>query len=92
MAVKPRQQTYTGKSGVEYTLQYPGARGKAQIIDNAQDKNGKFSLVKLQEELMKHVIVNPKVNWDYLDSEEGMQDADGLIKAATEFLMPSSEE
>lgn len=88
MAIKPTQTQFTAPSGVVYTLQHPGARAKARIIDASTGKTGNFSLEKLNEQMFQHVIVEPKVNWAYFDeNENGIQDYDALIEEATNFLM-----
>lgn len=94
MAIKPLQKEIKGPSGTKYTLQNPGARIKTRIIDNSSDKNNKFLLEKLNEQLFANVIVDPKVSWDYFEqTAEGQQDYDMVIAEAQNFLMgPSAKE
>lgn len=68
---------------VEYTLQHPGTRAYAQIQDRIQMENGSPSNEKLSEEVFKHVIVQPKVDFDYFDEHEGYEE---LMKEAFTFL------
>ncbi|MFQ6391347.1 hypothetical protein ACLNAR_26545 [Priestia aryabhattai] len=77
--------------GIDYTLQFPGHREKTRIIDRCTTETGAFSNEKMAEELFAHVIVNPKVDWDYFDGneEKGIEPHDGydeLIKEASTFL------
>ena len=77
--------------GVEYTLQHPGHREAARIDDRIQLQGGMVSTEKYAEELFKHVIVDPKVSWEYFDGneEKGIEAHDGydeLIKEASSFL------
>jgi hypothetical protein len=77
--------------GVVYTLQYPGARERMRIQDRAQLEGGRMSSEKLAEELFKHVIVDPKVSWDYFDGndEKGIEPHEGLdelLEEAMNFL------
>ncbi len=77
--------------GVDYTLQFPGHREKTRIIDRCSTETGGFSNEKMAEELFQHVIVDPKVDWDYFDGneEKGIEAHDGydeLIKEASTFL------
>lgn len=69
--------------GTEYTLQHPGTRAYTQIQDRIQREGGKMSSEKLAEELFKHVIVEPKVDFDYFDEHDGF---DEVIEEAMTFL------
>ncbi|MED3888143.1 hypothetical protein [Priestia aryabhattai] len=77
--------------GVEYTLQFPGHREQVRIQDRCTTDRGTFSSEKMAEELFKHVIVDPKVDWEYFDGneEKGIEPKDGfneLFTAASTFL------
>lgn len=91
MATKLGAQKIVEVEGIEYTLQHPGHRENARIQDRIQMGEGKVSTEKYYEELMKHVIVSPKVNWDYFEGNEkkGIEAVDGfeeLMKEAGDFL------
>ncbi|TES45655.1 hypothetical protein [Shouchella lehensis] len=59
---------------VVYTLQHPGVLKATEIIDaTILDGSGKTSIKTMYDEYMKHVIVNPKTNWDYWEEHEGLQ-------------------
>lgn len=68
---------------VEYTFQHPGSKEWAKIQDRMIGDNGFVSAEKSSEELFKHVIVDPKVGWDYFDEHDGMEQ---VIKEAMTFL------
>ncbi|MED3932966.1 hypothetical protein [Priestia megaterium] len=91
MATKLGTQKEVTIEGVTYTLQHPGQRGFTEIQDRCQMSEGRFSSKKFSEEIFKHVVVDPKVSWDYFDGneEKGIEAKDGyneLIKAASNFL------
>ncbi|AKG05814.1 hypothetical protein AAV35_012675 [Salimicrobium jeotgali] len=69
--------------GVTYTFQHPGTRAFAQIQDRIQVEGGKMSSERMSEELFKHVIVEPKVDFDYFDEHDGYEE---VITEAMSFL------
>lgn len=71
---------------VEYTLQHPGVRAGVQLRDRSKDMNGQIVEEKYYGELMKHVVVNPKVTWDSVE-EIGNKAFSELMKEASTFLM-----
>ena len=70
----------------EYVLQHPGVRAGVQLRDRAKDINGNLVEEKFYDELMKHVIVSPKIGWDTAD-EMGNAAFNELMKEASTFLM-----
>lgn len=70
----------------EYTLQHPGVRAGVQLRDRAKDFNGNIVEEKLYDEMMKHVIVDPKVSWETAE-EIGHKAFQELMKEASTFLM-----
>lgn len=69
--------------GIDYTLQHPGVREFVRLQDRVKDDNGHPSNEKYSEEVMKIVVVDPKVDWDYFEEHEGYEE---LIKEAGQFL------
>lgn len=69
--------------GVEYTFQFPGTRKSQEILDMAKGPAGKFNDTVYNEQLMEHVIVAPKTNWDYWDEHDGYRE---VMDAADRFL------
>lgn len=84
-----KQKKYTSKSGKEYTFQFPGVRFAAQISDRIKNKHGIASEEKMGDELMKHVIVQPKLTWD---SFEDKKEFNEVMEAAYLFLEGADEE
>lgn len=70
----------------EYVLQHPGVRAGVQLRDRSKDFNGNIVEEKLYDELMKHVIVSPKVTWATAE-EVGHKAFQELMKEASTFLM-----
>ncbi|KRI41016.1 hypothetical protein, partial [Acinetobacter baumannii] len=58
-------------------------REYARIQDRAQTENGLPSTEKMAEEMFKHVIVDPKVSFDYFDEHDGFEE---VLKEAMTFL------
>jgi len=69
--------------GIEYTLQHPGTRANVQIQDRTMTDKGIPSMEKMAEEIFKHVIVNPKVDFDYFDEHDGYEE---VLSEAMTFL------
>jgi hypothetical protein len=67
----------------EYTLQFPGIRKTEELFDEARNAVGILEQKKYNELLMKHVIVEPKTDWDYWDENEGYR---RVMDAADTFL------
>ena len=71
---------------VEYTLQHPGVKKSVEIQDATLDANGKPSIVKMYEEYMEHVVVEPKVDWDYWEEHGGVKVMQEVMNEAANFL------
>ncbi len=69
--------------GVQYTFQHPGTREYARIQDKTLNENGVPSMEKMAEEVFKHVVVDPKVSFEYFDEHDGF---DEVLKEAMTFL------
>lgn len=59
-----KQKKVTTKSGAEYTLQHPGVRSVTKITDRIKNKHGIPSDEKMAEEMLQHVVVEPKMRLD----------------------------
>jgi len=70
-------------SGKEYILQKPPARWVFQVTDRATNKFGVLTKEKYIDELIKGVVVNPKVT---LDDFEDIGEATQLIQEIESFL------
>ncbi|MCM3488778.1 hypothetical protein M3689_05585 [Alkalihalophilus marmarensis] len=80
----PRQKEYTAESGTKYLFQHPGALEYIRLKKRAAGNDGKPDEEKLLNELMKHVIVQPKTSWEYWD--EHLEDQEDVAKEAISFL------
>lgn len=80
----PRQDKFVTDSGNEYLFQHPGALNYIRMKKRANDNNGKPDEEKMINELMKHVIVEPKTSWEYWD--EHLEDQEEVTRAAINFL------
>ena len=91
MAKAGTQKTVTVE-GIDYVLQHPGSREWNRILDRTQMDNGNTSSEKLHEEIMKNIVVDPKVSWEFFDGKEDDEEDEGhegleeLMKEATRFL------
>jgi len=78
-----KQKNYTSKSGTEYTFQHPGVRTISKINDASKNKHGVVLEERLSEEILKHVIVVPKLKIDdFTDYTEFSE----VINAAYSFV------
>lgn len=48
----------------EFTLQYPGARWYLQLQDRVKTRNNNIQQERYVDELLEHVVVDPKVTAD----------------------------
>ncbi|WP_223068482.1 hypothetical protein [Paenibacillus caui] len=62
-----KQKEYTSKSGAKYVFQHPGVRAVSKINDAAKNKFGVVSEERLSEEILKYVVVEPKLKIDEFD-------------------------
>lgn len=72
-----------GKVIETYTLQFPGVKKTQELFDGSKNARGNIVTKIYHEELMKHVVVAPKVDWDYWDEHEGYG---RVMDAADTFL------
>lgn len=70
----------------DYLLQHPGVRRGMEIkTDFFNSETNKIDMNQQNEALMKFVVVQPKVSWDYFE-EVGFEEAEAVLKAAKTFL------
>lgn len=62
------------REGVEYTFQRPSMHETVKMRDRCKDRNGELVEEKYYNEIMKYVVVEPKVDWEYWDDHEGFQE------------------
>jgi len=78
------KQTTVKVNGVEYTLQHPGARWYLQVIDRHTNAKGNLERTGYTEEILEHVVVNPKVSIEDFDDDLGSLME--LVRKAESFL------
>lgn len=78
--MKQKKVTVKGK---EYLLQHPGVRSVTKITDRVKTKHGVMSGEKLADEMLTHVVVDPKVR---LDDFDDFKEADELVSKAFMFI------
>ncbi|WP_036646900.1 hypothetical protein [Paenibacillus pini] len=79
-----KQKDFTSKGGKAYKFQFPGMRAASQISDRTKNKHGIPQEEKLGDEMMKHVIVQPKLSWDSFGDNK--KEFNEVITAAYHFL------
>ncbi|MEK4520014.1 hypothetical protein NSS64_32545 [Paenibacillus sp. FSL H8-0122] len=84
-----QQKKITTKSGKEYTLQHPGVRNVTKITDRVKNKHGIPSDERLAEEMLQHVIVEPKMRLDDFDSYMEMTE---IVGKAFAFITGQDDE
>lgn len=78
-----KQKNFTSKSGKPYVFQHPGVRMVSKINDSSKNKHGVVMEERLSEEILKHVIVNPKMK---IDDFSDYQEYQEVINAAYAFI------
>ncbi|MEC0092886.1 hypothetical protein [Paenibacillus macquariensis] len=79
-----KQKKFTSKTKeAEYTFQHPGVRTVSKIKDAAMNKHGVVLEERLAEEVLKHVIVSPKMKIDDFDDYKEYTE---VINAAYAFI------
>ena len=67
-------------NGTEYVFQGVPMRHAVQMRDRAKNKYGILNEENYYAELMKNVIVEPKVDWSYFDDHQ--EDFEPVLKIA----------
>ncbi|KAF6618260.1 hypothetical protein G7L40_02160 [Paenibacillus polymyxa] len=79
-----KQKQYTSNiEGKEYLFQHPGVRAVSKINDASKNKFGVLQEERLSEEMLKHVIVSPKLK---IDDFEEYDEYSEVINAAYAFI------
>lgn len=83
-----KQKKHTSKSGNTYTFQFPGVRAVSQIQDRTKNKFGVQLEERMAEEILKSVVVEPKMKIDdFKDYGEYID----VINAAYSFITGNDE-
>lgn len=87
--VQKEQVTKFGKkekhkvAGVEYTFQFPGVKATIELLDRCKNRFGNVVDSAYFEEIMENVIIEPKTDWDYWDTHDGLRE---VMALADNFL------
>ncbi|MGG6311564.1 hypothetical protein [Paenibacillus macerans] len=84
-----KQKEYTSESGKKYTFQHPGVRAVSKINDASKNKFGVVLEERMAEEILKHVIVQPKLK---IDDFEDYKEYNEVINAAYSFIAGQDED
>ncbi|MEK5278758.1 hypothetical protein NSS82_10940 [Paenibacillus sp. FSL H7-0735] len=83
-----KQKEYKSKSGKSYTFQHPGVRAISKINDGSKNKFGVILEERLSEEVLKHVIVDPKMK---IDDFNDYTEYSEVVNAAYAFVTGNDE-
>lgn len=78
-----KQKNHTSKAGNNYVFQFPGVRTVSKINDASKNKFGVVMEERLADEMLKHVIVEPKMK---IDDFVSYQEYSEVINAAYAFI------
>lgn len=70
-------------AGVEYTFQFPGVKATIELLDRCKNHFGIVVDSAYYEEIMENVIVDPKVDWEYWETHDGLRE---VMALADNFL------
>lgn len=79
-----KQKNFTSKSGKKYLFQFPGIRAVSQISDRVKNKFGVPSDEKSADEILKHVLVDPKMKME--DFGTDIKEFNEVVFAAMQFM------
>lgn len=83
-----KQKDFESKNGNKYKFQHPGVRNVSKINDSSKNKHGVVLEERLAEEMLKHVIVEPKMKIDDFNSYKEYSE---VINAAYAFISGEDE-
>ncbi|MFE0394752.1 hypothetical protein ACFW4G_03630 [Paenibacillus lactis] len=78
-----KQKQFTAKNGTVYTFQHPGVRNVTKITDRVKNKHGIPQDERLADEMLTHVVVEPKVR---MEDFESYADLTEVVSAAFAFI------
>ncbi|WP_411503481.1 hypothetical protein [Brevibacillus centrosporus] len=78
-----KQKNFSTKSGGKYIFQHPGVRTVSKINDSSKNKYGVVMEERLAEEILKHVVVDPKMKIDDFNNYSEYKE---VINAAYAFI------
>ncbi|GAC40860.1 hypothetical protein [Paenibacillus popilliae] len=84
-----KQKKFMSKSGKEYVFQHPGVRAATKITDRVKNKHGIPSDERLAEEMLQHVVVEPKLR---IDDFASYRELGEVVGAAFAFVTGQDED
>ncbi|ETT58180.1 hypothetical protein MHI43_12080 [Paenibacillus sp. FSL H8-0457] len=84
-----KQKKFTAKNGTVYTFQHPGVRNVTKITDRVKNKHGVPLDERLADEMLTHVVVEPKVR---MEDFESYTDLTEVVSAAFAFITGREQE
>ncbi|OMF01227.1 hypothetical protein BK124_00690 [Paenibacillus amylolyticus] len=85
------QKQFTSKAGNEFTFQFPGVRQVTKISDRMKNKYGVAQDERLAEEMLSHVVVEPKMKVDDFKGPSGYKELGEVVGAAYAFITGNDE-
>ncbi|KEQ22877.1 hypothetical protein [Paenibacillus tyrfis] len=79
-----KQKEFTSESGKKYVFQFPGIRAVTRIKDRVKNKYGIAQDEKAADEILAHVIVEPKMKME--DFGDDINEFNEVIGAAIRFM------
>lgn len=86
------QKQFTSKAGNTYTFQFPGVRQVTKITDRIKNKFGVPQDEKMSEEMLAHVVVEPKTSVSDFKGPKGYKELGEVVGAAFAFITGNDEE
>ncbi|OPA77513.1 hypothetical protein BVG16_13760 [Paenibacillus selenitireducens] len=83
-----KQKNFTTKAGNKFVFQHPGVRMVSKINDASKNKHGVVSEERLAEEMLKHVVVDPKMK---IDDFTNYKEYSEVINSAYAFISGQSD-
>ncbi|MDQ0169182.1 hypothetical protein [Paenibacillus tundrae] len=80
------QKQITTKAGNKFMLQFPGVRQVTKITDRIKNKHGVASDERLAEEMLSHVVVEPKTKMEDFKDPAGFKELGELVGKAYAFI------
>ncbi|PZD96398.1 hypothetical protein DNH61_07765 [Paenibacillus sambharensis] len=84
-----KQKVVKTASGKEYVLQHPGVRAVTKISDRIKNKHGVIMDERLCDEMLQHIVVEPKTTLESFDSYPEMID---VVRRAFAFISGQEDE
>ncbi|MBE7682024.1 hypothetical protein [Paenibacillus sp. P13VS] len=85
------QKQFTTKAGNVFTFQFPGVRQVAKIGDRIKNKHGVAQDERLIEEMLAHVVVEPKQKVDDFKGPTGYKELVEVVSSAYAFITGNDE-